>query len=261
MDDFTRFLIESKAVLVGLWFAAFFVAERLWPAARGTVVEGGREQSWPHGWQRNARNLLLFGLNMGVSLLIVVPVSAFAAGIDLGWRPEWWGLALDLLILDFWIYWWHRANHEVPLLWRFHQVHHLDRFLDTTSAVRFHFGEVIASALVRALVIVALQIPLSSVLFFETLILAAAIFQHSNLRLSPKVEFALSRLFITPGIHWVHHHRVRADTDSNYGTIFSFWDRLFRSRSGTVRTRDMEIGVQGREEEGMTGLLLAPFRR
>jgi sterol desaturase/sphingolipid hydroxylase (fatty acid hydroxylase superfamily) len=103
------------------------------------------------------------------------------------WRPAWWsgagGLLLDLALLDCLLYWWHRANHVVPVLWRFHAGHHLDRFLDTTSAVRFHAGEVPLSALARAGVIVLLALPLGSVLVFETRVLMAAMFLHSNLRL------------------------------------------------------------------------------
>jgi sterol desaturase/sphingolipid hydroxylase (fatty acid hydroxylase superfamily) len=148
----------------------------------------------------------------------------------------------------------------VPFLWRFHGVHHLDRILDTTTAVRFHFGEVALSALARAVVILALAIPLASVLVFETLVLIAAIFHHSNLRLSRHFERALSRVIVTPSIHWVHHHRIRADTDSNYSTVLSLWDPLFRSRSRTPRTPDLEIGVEGREELPVLGLVAAPFK-
>lgn len=259
MDDVGRILIENKALAVALWFALLFALERLRPAAAAALDDGGRAVLWPRAWHRLGRNLVLFGANALLSLAVVVPVSAWAAAHGSGLRPDWWHWTLDVLVLDFWIYWWHRANHEIPLLWRFHEIHHLDRFLDTTSAVRFHFGEVLLSALVRAAVILALGIPLSSVLLFETLVLASALFHHSNLRLPAGLERALARVVITPSIHWVHHHRIRADTDSNYGTIFSFWDPLFRTRSRTARTPDMAIGVEGREERTLPALLLRPF--
>ncbi|MEA2783136.1 MAG: hypothetical protein QOK29_4680, partial [Rhodospirillaceae bacterium] len=101
--------------------------------------------------------------------------------------------------------------------------------------------------------------PLSSILAFEAAVLMAAIFHHSNLRLPVWLEAVLARLIITPSIHWVHHHRRRADTDANYGTIFSFWDRLFRSVSPTRRRPDMPIGVEGEEELGLIDLLRRPF--
>ena len=162
-------------------------------------------------------------------------------------------------MLDLLIYWWHRANHVLPLLWRFHEVHHLDRFLDSTTAVRFHPGEVLLSAGFRAVVIFFLALPLTSILIFETLVLLAALFQHSNLRLPAPLERGLSRLIITPAIHWLHHHDKRVDTDSNYGTIFSFWDRIFRSSNPNVRRFDMTLGVEGRGEQPLVRLLWRPF--
>jgi sterol desaturase/sphingolipid hydroxylase (fatty acid hydroxylase superfamily) len=148
----------------------------------------------------------------------------------------------------------------IPFLWRFHEVHHLDRFLDTTSALRFHFGEVLLSALARAGVILLLGFPFVSMVVFEVLVLAAAIFHHSNLRLPAGLERALSRVVITPSIHWVHHHARRIDTDSNYGTVFSFWDPLFGTRSAKRRDLAMPIGTEGRGEEDLPALLLHPFR-
>ena len=256
MQDGFNSLLAWKGVGVALWFVLLFAAERWRPAAVPRLAEPG--------WRRLARNAALWVANIALSPLLVVPISAFAAGQALQWRPQWWsggwGLALDLVLLDFLIYWWHRANHVVPLLWRFHSVHHFDRFLDTTSAVRFHPGEVALSALARAVIIVLLALPLSSVLTFEALVLMAAMFHHSNLRLPPRFEQALSLLVVTPSIHWVHHHRLRADTDSNYCTILSLWDRLFASRSPHRRTPDMVIGTEGREEEPVLDLLAAPFR-
>ncbi|HIC80915.1 MAG TPA: sterol desaturase family protein [Kiloniellaceae bacterium] len=252
-------LLGWKTAAVGLWILLFFAAERLLPAARPPAALADR----PGGIRRLGRNLGLWAVNLGLSPLIVLPVTFWAAGHAWGWRPEWWqglpGLALDILLLDVLIYWWHRANHEIPFLWRFHEVHHLDRFLDTTSALRFHFGEVLLSALARAGIILLLGFPFTSVLVFEALVLLCAIFHHSNLRLPAAFEALLSRLIITPSIHWVHHHAKRCDTDSNYGTLFSFWDRLFGTRSAKQRDPDMPIGVEGRPEEPILSLLIHPL--
>jgi sterol desaturase/sphingolipid hydroxylase (fatty acid hydroxylase superfamily) len=251
-----QYLLTYKAVAVGLWLLAFFIAERLKPAAPFPRGQG------PAG-RRLWHNAGLAAVNFALSPLVVLPLTGIAASHSLGWRPSWWqgapGLALDMLLLDGLIYWWHRWNHEWRFLWRFHGVHHLDGFLDSTSALRFHFGEVLLSALARAGVILLVGFPLASILAFETLVLMAAIFHHSDLRLAASFEGALSRLFITPSIHWVHHHRRRADTDSNYGTIFSFWDRLFGTSSPTRRRPDMAIGVEGEEEGDLGALLLRPF--
>ena len=216
------------------------------------------------GIRRIGRNFSLAAINAALSAFVVIPLSAFAAQWALDWRPvEWSGwaeLALDMAVLDLWIYWWHRANHEIPFLWRFHEVHHLDETLDASSALRFHFGEVFLSSLVRAGVIFALGVPLANVVAFETVVALATIFHHSNMRIPPAIECVLSRVIVTPSIHWVHHHAKRSDTDSNYATFLSAWDLLFRSRSQTVRTAEMPIGVEGMRDKGLVDLVLRPFR-
>ncbi len=242
-----------KAALIVDFALVFLVLGRLLPFAKVS------------GFDRVIKNFSLATLNAILSPLIVIPVSVLAARWALDWRPEWWsgwtGLALDLLLLDIWIYWWHRANHVVPMLWRFHEVHHLDETLDASSALRFHFGEVLLSSLVRAGMIFLLDVPLASIVVFETCVALAAIFHHSNVRLPPAFECALSRVIITPSIHWVHHHAKRADTDSNYATVLSLWDRLFGSSSKTARTAEMPVGVEGKRDEGLIALIVRPFHR
>ena len=96
---------------------------------------------------------------------------------------------------------------------------------------------------------------------FEALVQSAALFHHSDIRLPPPLERALARVLVTPSLHWVHHHAIRADTDSNYGTVLSVWDRLFGSRSATLRTPAMPIGVERLRDLPLPRLLLAPFGR
>jgi sterol desaturase/sphingolipid hydroxylase (fatty acid hydroxylase superfamily) len=254
-------LLLWKSAGVAAWVAFLLLGERIWPAAPRT--DAPPRLAWLGGPARLARNAAFWVINGGVNAWIALPITAAAAALAPDWRPAWWSgwwaLLLDLLALDLWIFWWHRANHEVPFFWRFHRVHHLDGFLDATSAGRFHAGEVILSALARAPVVFLLAVPLAHVLVFEALILAAAAFHHSNLRLAPAVERALSRAVVTPSIHWVHHHPVRRDTDSNYATVLSLWDPLFRTRSATRRAPDMAIGVEGDRERGFLALLARPF--
>lgn len=256
-------LLQSKAAWIAGFAIVMIAVERLFPAARPLAqahLASLAERLW-----RMAKNISFAGLNAVLSPLLVIPISAIAARWSLDWRPLWWqgtgGLLLDLLLLDFWIYWWHVANHRVPFLWRFHEVHHLDQFLDATTALRFHAGEVALSALARAAVIFLLAVPLTSVVTFELAVMVAAIFHHSNLRLPPRFERALSWLVVTPAIHWVHHHAVRRDTDSNYATILSVWDRLFGNRSPTRRWPEMPIGVERLTDAGLLHLLIRPFRR
>jgi sterol desaturase/sphingolipid hydroxylase (fatty acid hydroxylase superfamily) len=138
-------------------------------------------------------------------------------------------------------------------------VHHLDETLDASSGLRFHVGEVILSSIVRAGVIFALGTPLQTVIIFETMIAVAALFHHSNLSLPSMIERPLSKLIVTPSIHWVHHHAIRSDTDSNYSTVLSIWDLIFRTRSKTRRTPELPIGVERTHDRNIWKLLLTPF--
>ena len=249
-------LISVKTVIVITGLLIIFMAEQRFSAAPRTALASDRFR-----W---GRNLSLWGINTLLSPLIVIPVTAWSASYGFGWRPAeagWPVSIVDIVLLDFWIYWWHRANHHFSFLWRFHRIHHLDQWLDATSAVRFHFGEVVLSALVRALFILCLGISLQSVIVFEMLVLLMAGVQHSNIRLPVRFETLMSKLLITPSIHWVHHHVLRKDTDSNYGTVFSFWDRLFGSMSPNSRTPDMVIGLDAENDRHIGQLLLAPFNQ
>lgn len=248
-------ILEYKGWIVGGAFALLFALEYLRPA-----VKPGPHPAW-----RILKNLSFWPINIGLSLLVILPISYFVTQHVLWDRPDWWSgawsLALDILILDLFLYIWHRAVHEIPFFWRFHKVHHLDEHLDTTSAIRFHFGEIFFATLVRAFVILLFVVPFSTVVVFETLVLVFTLFHHSNIALPSRFEAALSKAIITPSIHWVHHHAIRKDTDSNYGTIFSFWDPLFRTKSETQRFQNMKIGVEDLKDKNFMRLILAPFSR
>lgn len=247
-------ILYSKAAIAIATLIALLIFERLFPMAR-----------FIGGLRRVGRNLGLSGLNAILSWLIVVPLTTAVAAHGLDWRPALWvgwpGLIADVVILDLWIYWWHRANHMLPLLWRFHEIHHLDNFLDASSGLRFHFAEVLLSSLVRAAVIFMLGMPLASVVVFETLVAMFAMFQHSNLRLPRSFERVLSWFIVTPSIHWVHHHAMRRDTDSNYAFLLSVWDHVFASRSPTARTVEMAMGVEGQSDKTLPELIARPFAK
>lgn len=130
------------------------------------------------------------------------------------------------LLLDYTNYLWHILNHKLPLLWRFHVVHHCDPDLDVTTAIRFHFGELVGSVFYRgAFVFLSGATPLH-VLLYEIFFEGATQFHHSNWKLPLGLEKALNNIFVTPRMHGIHHSMVRQETDSNYAVIFSFWDRL-----------------------------------
>ena len=249
MKDWLTHFIFSKAGILFYVLVALLILERAFPAVRL------RDQL-----TRVSKNFSLAGLNIILSPFIVVPLTFFAGEWQVAWRPEWaTGMVIDLALLDCWIYFWHRANHVIPFLWKFHVVHHLDENLDVSSALRFHFGEVALSSLVRAAVMIALAVPLTSVVVFETLVTIAAMFHHSNIRIPQWLEKPLSKIIVTPSIHFVHHHAMRADTDSNYATGLSIWDRIFGSRSAHARKLDMPMGVEGLHDVSLISLILRPF--
>ncbi len=177
--------------------------------------------------------------------------------------PLWLRLTGEVLVLDLLVYFLHRAYHGYPLLWRFHLVHHSDRDLDVTSASRFHLGEVTISGAAKFGTVQLLGISPTGLIGFEIVMLAAAQLQHANIRLPNAVESSLWLAFVPPAMHRVHHHPLRAATDSNFGTLVSFWDRLF----GTLRPAapsDREFGLPTLPDERALGplrLFLLPFRR
>lgn len=244
-------LMLSKVGVLVLSLVVLLILERIFPAVKLRIFT-----------ERIFKNFSLAGLNIILSPFIVLPITLLAAQWQLSWRPLWFtGILIDLVLLDLWIYFWHRANHAIPFLWRFHEVHHLDENLDASSALRFHFGEVVLSSLVRSAVIILLGVPLSTVVIFEVLVTLAAMFHHSNIRIPQWLERPLSVLIVTPSIHFLHHHALSEDTDSNYATGLSVWDRIFKSRSDHTRTLDMRMGVEGQGDVSLASLILRPFWR
>ncbi|MEL7488449.1 MAG: sterol desaturase family protein, partial [Pseudomonadota bacterium] len=162
-----------KTIALISWFALLFAAERLRSAARSPAKPG-----------RTLKNIGLWAPAFLASPLFVLPLAAWADGHHLWTRPAFLsgagGVLLSVLALDFWTYWVHRAYHENPVLWRLHGPHHFDEHLDTTSALRFHVGEVAVSALLRLIPIFALSIPLVHLVIYETLLTASSYFHHSN---------------------------------------------------------------------------------
>ena len=169
---------------------------------------------------------------------------------------------VGFLAFDLWMYLWHRANHQLPLLWRFHRVHHTDPALDSTSAYRFHIGEMVLSTLLRLAVIPVLGIRLVDLVFYELLLAPVIIFHHSNIALPEGIDRVIRLLIVTPNMHRVHHSDIPTETNSNYASIFSFWDRLW----WTYRARDNSTLRYGLKEfrdprwNTLLGILTIPIQ-
>lgn len=166
--------------------------------------------------------------------------------------PAWALNLAGFILLDYCLYWWHVGLHRLKFLWRFHQVHHSDKDMDATTALRFHFGELLLSAALRCALAVVLGFSLETLIVFDLAVTSVSLFHHSNLKLPPTLERILGLLIVTPLFHQSHHSFVLAETDSNFSAIFNFWDKLHRSFSGLFKPSQITIGIPALEVETLT---------
>ena len=160
------------------------------------------------------------------------------------------------------MYLWHRANHRILFLWRFHRMHHSDPQMDVTTALRFHTGELVFSSLLRFAVVPLLGMNLWQLIFYEILLLPIIQFHHSNVNLPESWDRCLRTIIVTPNIHRVHHSRWQPETDSNYSSIFSFWDRVFGSFRLRKDSHTIQYGLytyDAQEWQTTWGMLKTPF--
>jgi len=136
-------------------------------------------------------------------------------------------LLLTFVLLDLWRYWEHRFFHRIPWLWRMHLVHHSDTHIDVTTSERHHPLEFILGTVIMMGLIAALGLPAAAVGFYLLAATVVALYSHANLRLDPSLDRLLRSVIVTPSQHAVHHSDLRAETDSNYGSVLTVWDRLF----------------------------------
>ena len=187
--------------------------------------------------------------NLGIVLIdsvavrYLLPVAALGMAFmcrDRGWGllnnihlSEWAAICLSVAALDLIIYLQHVMFHSLPMLWRVHRMHHADLDFDVTTALRFHPIEIILSAVIKIAAVVLIGAPPASVLIFEILLNATAMFNHSNLRIPLAVDRALRLFVVTPDMHRVHHSIIPDETNSNFGFNLPWWDRLL----GTYRAQ------------------------
>ena len=186
----------------------------------------------------------------------------------LNWLPTmnpWLYAIIGLLLLDLiGAYLVHLVEHKVKFLWRFHLIHHTDTWVDTTSANRHHPGESVIRFIFTILGVLIVGAPMWMVFLYQTLSVVATQFNHANIVLPKKADVLLSYFIVSPDMHKVHHHYVLPYTDSNYGNIFSVWDRLF----GTFKTLDRNQIIYGvdshmkpDEHNNLSNLLRIPFQK
>jgi sterol desaturase/sphingolipid hydroxylase (fatty acid hydroxylase superfamily) len=227
----------------------------------------------PQRLRHDLRNLVVGGLNLTVIGLgfsaATASVAAWAERTQFGllnrWAgPPWVELPVALLLFDAWMYLWHRANHAVPFLWRFHRMHHSDPAVDMTTALRFHFGEIAISSTVRLAVIPLLGLHLWEVILYETILLPVIAFHHSNVALPEAWDHWLRTVIVSPNMHRIHHSDWQPETDSNFASIFSWWDRLGRTFRQREDLRALHFGLSEFDSDtwqSVWGLLRTPLAR
>lgn len=176
--------------------------------------------------------------------------------------PLWLETALAVLLLDYTLYVWHVLTHKIPFLWRFHLAHHVDLDLDTSTALRFHFGELVLSVPWRAVQILGIGVSPLALSVWQTLLLISILFHHSDVRLPLEIERWLNRVMVTPRMHGIHHSIVREETNSNWSSGLSIWDRLHGTLRLNVRQDEITIGVPAYrtlEDVELLKILAMPF--
>ncbi|MCC7245831.1 MAG: sterol desaturase family protein [Saprospiraceae bacterium] len=192
-------------------------------------------------------------------------VSAERIGI-LQWLPGmplWLYAIVGLLLLDligaYLIHW---AEHRVRWMWRFHLIHHTDPNVDTTTANRHHPGESVFRFVFTVLGVIVAGAPISVVMMYQSLSAGLSQFNHANIQFPAWLEKTLGWFLVTPSMHRVHHHYVLPYTDTNYGNIFSFWDRLFGTYA-EMKQEDIVFGIdtymEKHEHSDIGRLLKIPF--
>lgn len=179
--------------------------------------------------------------------------------------PLWLYAIIGLLLLDLiGAYLVHLIEHRTKVLWRFHLIHHTDTWIDTTTANRHHPGESVIRFAFTLLGVIIVGSPMWMVFLYQTLSVVATQFNHANIALPKKIDVFLSYFIVSPDMHKIHHHYKLPYTDSNYGNIFSVWDRLF----GTFKTMQREDIIYGidthqdpKEHNELKNLLNIPFQK
>lgn len=252
MDERQFQVLRAIAFVLAILVAV--VLQRLTPHAR---LRGS--------WMVNGGLWLVNGIVLGlVCGACAFTVADWAANQRLGLfnmaSMPWWMTGMGtVLALDLVSYWWHRANHRVRVLWRFHQVHHSDPTFTTSTGVRFHPGELLLSVPVRLAAVVVLGAPAAAVLAFEVVFAFANLIEHGDINL--RGEHALSRVLVTPALHRRHHTRQGPERDTNFGTIFSGWDRLFGTFTDSHPSTTVDTGLADLQNVTLSRALALPLRR
>jgi sterol desaturase/sphingolipid hydroxylase (fatty acid hydroxylase superfamily) len=216
--------------------------------------------------------------NLALSFVAFATNALFGSAVVLalaGLEPAGFGLlqrlalpplahaVVAVLALDLAFYVAHVAMHKVPSFWRFHRVHHSDPAVDVTTTIRQHPGEGVIRYLFLAAFALPLGVSAGAFAIYRLLVALAGLLEHANLRVPARLDALLSLVFTWPNLHKVHHSRDARLTDTNYGNLVSWWDRLFATFTPSREGVDVAYGLDGLDDaatQGTAGLLALPFR-
>ncbi|UUO24592.1 sterol desaturase family protein [Colwellia sp. M166] len=242
------------------------VLESCFPARKSKLTK-------PVRWLGNFSLLILSSIVARLLIPIgVAGIALYASTEGIGLfniinLPTWLSITFSVLLLDLMIYWQHRIFHLVPMLWRFHKVHHADSHIDASTGLRFHPVEIALSIILKALAVLILGVPATAVIIFEVALNGFALFNHANIRLPRWLELPLRTILITQVLHRIHHSQVVNETNSNYGFSVSWWDRMFGSYKSQAQKSDEDLDIGLKEwpaknsNASLLMLLIMPFKK
>ncbi len=238
---FTNIPTLDRAILIVGGITFFWLLEGVIP------LVNFKYKKWKHAIPNLFFTLTTILINLGFAFLLLqtadwVTLQQIGVLFVLPKMPFWAFVVLGILFLDFvGAYVPHFIEHKIKPLWMIHLVHHTDSFVDTTTANRHHPLESIIRFFFTLLGVVVIGLPIGVVMLYQSLSLLATQLTHANIKLPQKIDIWMSYVLVSPNMHKVHHHYMLPYTDSNYGNIFSVWDRLF----GTFETLDPTKIVYG----------------
>jgi sterol desaturase/sphingolipid hydroxylase (fatty acid hydroxylase superfamily) len=252
--------MDKKALLTIIALVVIFMLEGIAPHFRGRT--GRLRHALPHVLTALLNGLLTKFLLAGFTIKAIGWAESGSLGLThwLSCSPAR-QTVLVFALFDIWMYCWHRLNHRVGFFWLFHRAHHADIDMDTTTALRFHPGELVFSTFIRLPVVILLGMSFGQLVLFELFLNLSTLFHHSNLAVPEKWDRLLRLVLVTPGMHRVHHSTETAETNSNYTSVLSIWDRLFRSFRTREDTHAITIGLPRFREpkwQRFWGFLITP---
>jgi sterol desaturase/sphingolipid hydroxylase (fatty acid hydroxylase superfamily) len=261
MFNITESAIRSVLFLGAIVF--FLILELIVPYRKSSVSKLSR---WANNLSMTIFNSIVLNLIFATAIVgTAVYVQQNQIGVlNYITAPQWVKILLTVIFMDFILYVWHLLNHEVPFLWRFHRVHHSDLNMDVSTATRFHIGELSISALIKISLIYFIGASPTGVLIFESALVLCAQFHHSSLKVPRWFEKIYWVLFVPPSMHRIHHSVIIKERNSNYGTIFSLWDRFLETLITDVDQTRIKIGMgayQNPDKLNFHQLLAMPFTR